>query len=144
MSTSATTPALPPQPTRTASAGFWSETWRRYLRRREAVAALGFVMALAIVAVFSPCIVGTKPIVCHYKGHYYFPATSYFYDRWENPIFQKDGFRQRYPESLPKKDPDSWAIWPLNFNESAQTEPINVFPLCPVAEGCVTEVICEL
>jgi hypothetical protein len=31
--------------------------------------------------------------------------------------------------------------WPLNFNEGSQTEPIHVYPLCPVAEGCVTEIL---
>ena len=105
----------PPKPSH--SPGFWRETWRRYLRRREAVAALCFVLLLAVLAIFSPCIVGTKPIVCRYQGQIYFPALSYFHDRWENPIFQKDRFHDRYPENLPKKDQDSWAVWPLNFND---------------------------
>ena len=107
--TPTTTPPLPVR----KSAGFWKETWRRFLRRRAAVAALGIVGLLALVALLSPAIAGTKPIVCQYKGKLYFPALSYFNESWENPIFQKDKFRKRYRLSLPKKDPQSWAIWPL-------------------------------
>lgn len=99
------------------SAGFWKETWRRFVRRREAVLALGLVAFLGIVALFSPAIAGTKPIVCKYKGQLYFPAMSYLNESWENPIFQKDRFRKRYPLNLPKKDPQSWAVWPLSFND---------------------------
>ncbi len=108
------TPA--PLPVR-QSAGFWKETWRRFVRRKEAVAALMLVIGLALVAALSPAIAGTKPIVCKYKGQLYFPALSYFNESWENPIFQKDKFRKRYPLNLPQKDPQSWAIWPLSFND---------------------------
>ena len=105
-----------PAPVR-KSAGFWTETWRRFVRRKEAVAALMLVVGLALVALLSPAIAGTKPIVCRYKGQLYFPALSYFNESWENPIFQKDKFRKRYPLSLPKKDPQSWAIWPLVYQD---------------------------
>lgn len=99
------------------SPGFWKETWRQFRRRRLAKLALILVFLLGLVAVFSPAIVGTRPVVVRYKGDYYFPCLFYLNRQWENPVFMVDKFRQRYPESLAKKDPDSWAIWPLNFND---------------------------
>jgi peptide/nickel transport system permease protein len=69
------------------------------------------------VAIFSPAIAGTKPIVVQYKGGIYFPALSYFHPRWENEIFFRDGFRMRYPENLREKDPNSWAVWPLVYQD---------------------------
>ncbi len=80
--------------------------------------ALGFVGFLALVAAFAPAIVGTKPIVCKYKGNLYFPALGYFNPRWENSIFLKDRFRKRYtPEKFKQKDPESWAVWPLIYQD---------------------------
>jgi peptide/nickel transport system permease protein len=99
------------------SRGFWSETWRRYRQRKLALAALVFVALLSLVAICAPLIVGTKPIVCRYKGELYFPALGYFNRTWENPIFAKDRFRNRYPEELKAKDPDSWAVWPLVYQD---------------------------
>ena len=81
------------------------------------MAALCFVVFLGAVALFAPAIAGTKPVVCKYKGKIYFPALSYFNPRWENPGFQRDGVRKRYPGNLEKKDPESWAIWPLVFQD---------------------------
>ncbi|HWA97845.1 MAG TPA: ABC transporter permease [Pirellulales bacterium] len=100
-----------------ASRGFWSEAWRRFRRRGLAMAALVYVLLLTLVAIFAPAIAGTKPIVAFYKGSYYFPALGYVYREWENPIFQKDRFRQIYPQNLEKKDPKSWAIWPLVYQD---------------------------
>lgn len=96
---------------------FWGETWLRFRRRKLGMAALVFVVLMALVAVFSPAIVGTKPIVVKYKGRVYFPAMGYFNSGWENPIFQQEGFRKRYPENLETKDPESWAVWPLVFQD---------------------------
>ena len=101
----------------TGSVGFWTETWRRFRRRKLAMFALIYVCFLALVAVFSPCIAGTKPIVCKYKGSLYFPALGYFNRGWENPIFLRDKFRRVYPANLKEKDPESWAIWPLVFQD---------------------------
>jgi len=97
--------------------GFWAEAWRRFRRRRLAMAALLYVCLLGLVALLSPAIVGTKPIVCKYKGRLYFPAMSYFNPRWENSIFYHDRFRKRYPKNLKEKDPNSWAIWPLVYQD---------------------------
>ncbi|MHC2069294.1 ABC transporter permease [Bremerella sp. T1] len=96
------------------SLGFWATSWRFYRRRFFAMAALFYVIFLGLVAIFSPAIVGTKPIVCYYKGNIYFPAMGYYYPSWENAIFTTgDHFNNRYEPNLKKNDPDSWAIWPL-------------------------------
>ncbi|QDU54295.1 ABC transporter permease [Aeoliella mucimassa] len=99
------------------SPGFWRETWQRFRRRKAAMLALTYVLLMALVALFAPAIAGTKPVVCKYKGNLYFPALGYFNPKWENPVFQKDRFRKRYPKNLKEKDPESWAIWPLVYQD---------------------------
>jgi peptide/nickel transport system permease protein len=99
------------------SPGFWRETWRRFHHRKLAVASFVFVGLLMLVAATAPMIAGTKPIVCKYKGSIYFPALGYFNRSWENPIFAKDRFRGRYYDNLKAKDPNSWAIWPLVYQD---------------------------
>ena len=99
------------------SPGFWKNAWQRFRRRKLAMAAFSYVVFLAIVAVLAPAIAGTKPIVCKYKGGIYFPALGYVNPRWENPVFQRDGFRKRYPDNLKKNDPNSWAVWPLLYQD---------------------------
>jgi peptide/nickel transport system permease protein len=112
---------LPPlEPVRAGapkSPGFWWETWRRFRRRKLAMLALAFVAFLSLVALLSPAIAGTRPIVCRYKGQVYFPFLGYFHPAWENPVFQRDKFRRRYPENLTQNDPGGWAVWPLSFND---------------------------
>src|SRR6478672_3449330 len=93
----------------TSSAGYWTETWRSFRKRKLAMIALAFVVFLCLVALFAPVIAGTKPIVCKYKGSIYFPCMGYFSRSWENPIFFKDRFRDEYSTKLKQKDPDSWA-----------------------------------
>lgn len=99
------------------SVGFWREAWRRFRRRKLPMTALAFVVFLCLVAIFAPAIAGTKPIVCKYKGSIYFPCLGYFNRNWENPIFYRDRFRGVYPENLKSKDPQSWAIWPLVYQD---------------------------
>lgn len=101
----------------TRSRGYFAEVWRQFRRRKLSLAALLFVLTLTAVAVFSPVIVGTKPVVCKYQGRVYFPAMGYFYDKWENPVFMRDKFRRIYPKNLSSKDPGSWAIWPLVYQD---------------------------
>ncbi len=110
------------------SPGFWQETWSRMRRRPAAMVALAYVAALALVAVLAPAIAGTKPVVCKYKGNLYFPALGYFNPKWENPIFQKDRFRKRYPQNLKEKDPESWAIWPLVYQDPYRRVRDNEWP----------------
>jgi len=102
---------------RAPAAGYWRETWRYFRRRKLSVAALVFVIFLCLVALFAPFIAGTKPIVCKYKGEIYFPCLGYYSRSWENPIFLKDRFRDVYTTSLKSKDPESWAIWPLVYQD---------------------------
>jgi peptide/nickel transport system permease protein len=99
------------------SPGYWAEAWRRYRKKYLPLLALIYVLALGLVAIASPMIIGAKPIVCKYKGQLYFPCVGYYNERWENPIFIKDRFRNRYYESLKEKDPESWAIWPLIYQD---------------------------
>jgi peptide/nickel transport system permease protein len=114
--------------TPTKSPGYWSDVWHRFRRRRLAMLALGFVGFLCLVALLAPAIVGTKPIVCRYKGNIYFPAMAYFNPKWENPVFYRDKFRRRYPENLQAKDPNSWAIWPLVFQDPYRRVTANEWP----------------
>jgi peptide/nickel transport system permease protein len=81
------------------------------------MAALAFVACLAAVALLAPAIAGTKPVLCRYKGRLYAPCLGYFDRRWEPAIFAKDKFRGTYPANLRAKDPESWAIWPLFFQD---------------------------
>jgi peptide/nickel transport system permease protein len=101
----------------TASRGFWAESWRRFRRRKLAMTALAYVVLITFVALFSPAIAGTKPIVAKYKGGIYFPAFGYFNPAWENPIFRRDRFRNVYVGNLKEKDPESWAVWPLIYQD---------------------------
>jgi len=99
------------------SPGFWREAWRRFRRDRLAFAALVFVVFLAIVATFAPLIVGTRPIVCRYKGTLYFPFLEYYFEGGESAVFFHDGFRGVFPVNLSKMDPASWAVWPLLYHD---------------------------
>lgn len=97
-----------------ASRGYWAETWVRFRRKRLSMIAFYFVIFLAIIAIGAPMIVGTKPIVCHYKGGTYFPFVGYYKEQWENPAvrFQFDG-----PVEMKQQDPNSWAVWPLIYDD---------------------------
>ena len=113
------------------SVGFWTEASRRFRTRKLSMLALGFVLFLFLVALLAPAIVGTKPIVCKYKGSLYFPCLGYFYRGWENPIFFRDRFRGVYPENLKKKDPESWAVWPLVYQDPYRRVRANEWPDLP-------------
>ena len=110
------TDASPTQPTE-RSVGFWRESWRRFRKRKLSMIALTYVVLLTLVALFAPMIAGTKPIVCRYKGHIYFPAMSYYKSSWENRVFAKDRIQGKYSINLQANDPDSWAIWPLVYQD---------------------------
>jgi peptide/nickel transport system permease protein len=97
--------------------GFWAEAWSRFRRMPLAMAGLSFVAFLGIVAMLAPMIAGTKPVVCRYKGSIYFPCLAYYNRAWEPVVFATDKFRGEYPQNLKTKDPESWAIWPLVFQD---------------------------
>lgn len=100
------------------SRSYWVETWYRFRRRRLAMAALFYVLFLSLVAIFSPMIAGTRPIICKYKGQIYFPCMGCFNSRWENAVFFKDDIVRAYPRRLKEEDPKSWAIFPLVYNDT--------------------------
>jgi peptide/nickel transport system permease protein len=112
MSRPAATPDPPQRPR-----GFWAEAWSRYRRMPLAMAALVFIGLLAAIALFAPAIAGTKPVVCRYKGRIYLPCLAYYNRSWEPVVFARDKFRGEYPANLEAKDPESWAIWPLVFQD---------------------------
>ena len=116
------------QPGRPNAAGFWAEAWARYQRMPLACAALVMVGLLAMVALLAPAIAGTKPVVCRYKGQIYFPCLAYYARSLEPVIFSKDKFRGEYPANLQAKDPESWAIWPLVFQDPYRAVRTNEWP----------------
>lgn len=116
------------QLTATPSGGFWTAAWQRFRRRKLALVALWFVIFLCLVALLAPLIVGTKPVVCRYKGNYYFPFLGYYNRSWENPIFHRDRFRNAYFRNLMEKDPDSWALWPLVYQDPFRRVRSNEWP----------------
>ena len=100
------------------SHGYWAETWKRFRRKWLPMIALGYVLFMAVVALLSPVIVGTKPVLVSYKGHLSSPALGYYRDQWETPLQVSKDLRRRYtPARLKEKDPESWAIWPLVFQD---------------------------
>jgi peptide/nickel transport system permease protein len=127
------------QPVRTLkrvprSPGYWQDVWRRFRRKLFPMLGLAFIGFLVIVAVFAPAIAGTKPVVCEYKGTFYFPALGYLNTTWENPIFRIDKFRGVYPENLTKNDPKAWAVWPLVYQDPYRRVRANEWPGLPAAE----------
>jgi len=107
----------PPPPGRPSPGGFWTEVWRNFFRRKLSMAALAFVVFLCCVALFAPMIVGTKPIVCKFKGQIYFPCLGYYVRSWENPVLRRAGLDHHYPTRMKELDPESWAVWPLVYQD---------------------------
>ena len=119
----------------TSSRGFWAEAWRRFRKRKLAMVAVAWVVFLVLVALFSPAIVGTKPVIVQYKGEIYFPALGYFRGQWENPVFLREGFRKRYsPHKFAQKDPNYWAVWPLVFQDPSRRVRKDEWPGQPANE----------
>jgi peptide/nickel transport system permease protein len=112
----------------TPSRGFWAEAWARLVRKPLAVSALAFVGLLVAVAVLAPAIAGTKPVLCRYKGRIYAPCLGYFHRSLEPAVFARDRFRGTYPQNLRDKDPQSWAVWPLVFQDPYRAVRENEWP----------------
>lgn len=100
-----------------AAAGFWGDAWKRFRRNPLAMLALAYVCLLGVVALGAPLIVGTRPIICRYQGRYYFPCVYYLHPTLENNVFRRDRFRNPFYKSLQEKDPQSWAIYPLIYQD---------------------------
>lgn len=129
---------------------FWSEVWVRYMRRPLAVAALGFILLLALIALLAPLIAGTRPIICQYRGQIYFPFLYYFNENWEPVVFRESPFNQYYAkwfntdlqeveepdpdaETDPRLDESRWAIWPLLYQDPRR--PVEADEQYPGAAG---------
>jgi peptide/nickel transport system permease protein len=109
-------PALESPSLQVRRGGYWAEVWRRYRKSRLGLLALLVVALLGFIGAAAPLLAGTRPIVCRYKGDWYFPCLYYYNRRWENGVFFRDGFRiSHYPRGLKEKDPQSLAVWPLFY-----------------------------
>src|SRR5436190_2032540 len=102
------------------AAVFWADAWRRFRRKPPAMIALVYVLLMFVVAFAAPLIIGTKPIVCKYNGRIYFPFVGYWHPRLENSVFARDKFRIPFAKSLKEKDPESWAVYPLIYQDPAR------------------------
>jgi len=118
-------------PTPAVGRGFWAEAWSRYRRMPLAMAALVFVGLLGAIAVLAPVIAGTKPVACRYKGRIYLPCLAYYNRTWEPVVFAADKFRGEYPRNLREKDPESWAVWPLVFQDPYRAVRADEWPGLP-------------
>lgn len=56
------------------SRGYWATTWKEFKKDRFALAALGIIFFLFVVAVFDDFIAGSKPLVLKLDGKMYFPV----------------------------------------------------------------------
>lgn len=91
--------------------------------------ALAFVFLLSLVAIFSPAIAGVKPVICKYKGHISLPCVGYLYPPWEDKLQVSRDLRTRYsPERMKAKDSESWAVWPLVFQDPIRRVRDNEWP----------------
>lgn len=108
------------------SAGQWATIWARFRRNIPAVLALAFAGFLGLVAILSPVIVGSKPIVCKYKGQVSFPCLGYIFPDYERPLpLLADSYGRYSPWLLKQLDPEGWAVWPLVFQD----------PIRPIEDG---------
>src|SRR5262249_51093902 len=55
--------------------------------------------------------------ICKYKGQIYFPFMAYYVRSWENPTLRRDQHPHNYPAMLKELDPESWAVWPLVYQD---------------------------
>lgn len=120
--------------------GYWAESWQRFKQRKLSMIALGFVGLLAIVAILSPAIVGTKPIIAKYKGRLFFPALGYLNRSWENPIFRTDDIYPIYAHHVKglareesaangsEKELIEWAVWPPIYQDAYRRVRPNEWP----------------
>jgi peptide/nickel transport system permease protein len=112
-----------------AGRGYWAETWHRFRRKRIAMIALAYVLFMAVVAILSPAIVGAKPVLVKYKGSYSMPCLGYFNKGWESRLQVSQELKKRYsPDLLKEKDSQSWAIYPLVYQDPYRRMRDNEWP----------------
>ncbi|MDC3379281.1 ABC transporter permease [Planctomycetota bacterium] len=80
----------------------WAVAWRQFKRDRVAVFALCSIIGLGGVALFSPLLANSKPIVCSYQDELHWPAFQDYLD--ENfPIpFGLPGYMRKFDWWSPK------------------------------------------
>jgi peptide/nickel transport system permease protein len=97
-----------------------------------AMTALVYVAIMALVAIFSPALIGVKPLLVKYKGSLSMPALGYFHRGWESRQRVAQEMRKRYsPDDLKANDPDSWAIYPLLYQDPYRRVRDNEWPSRP-------------
>jgi peptide/nickel transport system permease protein len=80
------------------------------------MAGLWFVVLMLVVWVFSPLLATKQPIVCRYKGKWYFPAVIELFQNRNSSVHR---INKPKPFNLPQFDAkkelgqDDFAIWPL-------------------------------
>jgi peptide/nickel transport system permease protein len=98
------------------SEAYWRVVWRLVRRNRRGMTGMLVVTLMALIAIFSPWLAASQPIMCRYQGKWYFPGVV--------AVFQMGGSESHWltksrPFNLPqfdaKKDldPREFALWPL-------------------------------
>lgn len=85
--------------------GYWRLVRRQFRKNRPAVFGLIIILLIAFVALFADLLANNKPLVCKYKGEWYFPvfqeyAVGLGLSKWEHPEFVnnewKKGMKGKY------------------------------------------------
>jgi peptide/nickel transport system permease protein len=77
---------------------------------------LGFVAFMGLVTLLSPLLATNQPIVCRYRGGWYFPAlVEIFQSRGTGPhwVNKANPFNTPQFDAKAELDPNDFAIWPL-------------------------------
>lgn len=79
----------------------WAVAWRQFRKNRTGMFALASLLLMGFVAVASPLLANSKPIICSYKGRTFFPAFKDYID--ENipiPFGIAGWLRRTFPGAL--------------------------------------------
>jgi len=105
--------------------GFWGNVWRRFRRSRRGMAGFAFVLFMILLAFLSPLLASNQPVVCKYRGQWYFPAVVEIFQSRDTGSHWIDKSRPfNLPQFVAKDelDPDDFALWPLiPYHEYEQT-----------------------
>ncbi len=107
------------------SEGYWRSVWQRVRGNRRGLAGVIFIAMMLLIWLFSPLLATNQPVVCKYKGKWYFPAiVEIFQSRGTGPHWIKKAKPFNLPQFDAKTelDADDFAIWPLiPYGEREQT-----------------------